>query len=454
VIKKFTSIDEVNNLVSSDIFKPKIAVMGIGGAGTNAINNMIHLELSGVQFIVINTDSQALEKSICPTKLQIGPKVTRGLGAGSKPEMGVAAAEESIEDIKQLLEGVNLLFITAGMGGGTGTGASQVVAKVAKEMGILTIAFITKPFDFEGSQKLTIATKGTNELEKLVDCVVVVANQNLFKVIDQKTSMIEAFKVTDNVLYLGIKSITDLIISSGLVNLDFNDIRSTVEGMGRAMIGSAEAEGPNKAIECAEAAIVNPLLENISIAGAKKILINITGGSDMTLHEVDEIISFIKKELDNEAFINFGTIYDENMNGRLRLSIVATGLEANSSRKNEVNRNNFKSYQKNEDKDNITKIATNNVLNQFLNKDDTKEKQQEQDNSSYEVINDLVVQNKEPKKNNDIFSAIMDNKDTNSMENIEDDSQLLSIKNREKLVKETTNSSNMFDLPSFLKKKN
>ncbi|MFL1781346.1 Cell division protein FtsZ [Candidatus Hepatincolaceae symbiont of Richtersius coronifer] len=331
MIKKFTSIDEVNNLTSDDIFKPQIAMIGIGGAGTNAINNLINMELSGVKFVVLNTDAQSLEKSVSPYKLQIGPKITKGLGAGSKPEIGIQAAEESEAEIKEILKHTNLLFIASGMGGGTGTGATQVIAKIAKDMGILSIAFVTKPFAFEGTQRMEIAELGIAQLEKYVDSLVVISNQNLFKITDNKTSMISAFRATDSVLYLGVKAITDLIVSTGLVNLDFNDIKSVVEGMGRTMIGSAEGEGEKRATALAEACILNPLLEDVSIKGAKKVLINVTGGDDMTLYEIDSIIHTIKKELDPEAFINFGAIYDEKLNSKIRVSIVATGLLKNSS---------------------------------------------------------------------------------------------------------------------------
>ncbi|MDR2007429.1 MAG: cell division protein FtsZ [Alphaproteobacteria bacterium] len=329
MIKKFTSIEEVNNIVDEDVFKPKITVIGVGGAGTNAVNNMINMDLQGVKFIVINTDSQSLDKSVCANKIQIGPKVTKGLGAGSRPEIGMAAAEESAEDIKRALEGTNMLFITCGMGGGTGTGASQVIAKIAKDMGILTVAFITKPFEFEGSQRLDISLLGVSELEKVVDALVVISNQNLFRVIEPNTSMLSAFRVTDSVLYSGVKAITDLLISSGLVNLDFNDIRSVIENTGRTMIGAAEASGVDRAEIVAKAAILNPLLEEVSIRGAKRALINITGGEDMTLFEIDAIINLIKMELSEEAFINFGTVYDEDMNDKIRVSIVATGLDTN-----------------------------------------------------------------------------------------------------------------------------
>ncbi len=330
MIKKFTSIEEVYDLRVEDVFKPQIAVIGVGGAGTNAVNNMINMGLLGVKFVVINTDSQSLENSECPNRIQIGVKVTKGLGAGSRPELGIQAAEESSEDIKAILEGINMLFITCGMGGGTGTGASQVVAKIAKDMGILTVAFVTKPFDFEGSQRLDISVLGINELEKFVDSLVVISNQSLFKIVDSKTSMLDAFRATDTVLFSGVKAVTDLLVSSGLVNLDFNDIRSVIENMGRTMIGVAEAEGPDRAERVAKEAIFNPLLEDGSIVGAKKALINITGGQDMTLFEVDEIINIIKNELSEEAFINFGTIYEDGMGSKVRVSVVATGLDPNA----------------------------------------------------------------------------------------------------------------------------
>ena len=333
VIKKFTSIDEVNNLTNNDVFKPSVALIGIGGAGTNAVNNMIQMELSGVKFVVINTDAQSLEKSISPYKIQIGPPVTKGLGAGSKPEIGIQAAEESIEDIKNVLKGINLLFITCGMGGGTGTGASQVVAKVAKDMGILTMAFVTQPFNFEGSQRLDIAALGISQLEQCVDSLVLISNQNLFSVVNDKTSILEAFRVTDKVLYSGIKAITDLIVSNGLVNLDFNDIKTVIECMGRTMVGYAEASGQDRAEKVAFECLHNSLLEDSNLNGAKKLLINITGGEDMTLHEVDFIINMVKTELTEDAFINFGTVTDPSLEDRIKVSVVATGLDTDYSKK-------------------------------------------------------------------------------------------------------------------------
>jgi cell division protein FtsZ len=328
MIRKFTSIEEVSNLTKNDIFKPQIAVIGIGGAGSNALNNMIELGLSGVKFVVINTDAQALENSLSPNKIQIGPKVTKGLGAGSKPEIGVQSAEESTEEIKKALENINMLFIACGMGGGTGTGASQVVAKIAKEMGILTIAFVTTPFDFEGNQRLDIAKSGVIELEKYVDSMLVISNENLFNVIEISTSFFDAFRIMDGVLFSAVKSIVELISGNGLVNLDFNDIKSVLEGAGRTMIGSAEAEGENRAQEVVRSATINPLLEDSYLKGAKKALINITGSNNMTLHEINTIIKFIKQELSNDAFINFGTVYDNKMGDTIRLSIVATGLDS------------------------------------------------------------------------------------------------------------------------------
>ncbi len=326
MIKKFTSMDEINTISSDEIFKPQIAVVGVGGAGANAVNNMINMDISGVKFIAINTDAQSLERSAAAHKIQIGPKVTRGLGAGSKPEIGTQAAEESIEEIKAALEGTNMLIIAAGMGGGTGTGASTVIARLAKDLGILSLGFVTKPFIFEGMQRQEIANKGTEELEKYIDALVVLSNQNLFKVVNTKTSISDAFRVTDNILYSGVRAITDLITSNGLVNLDFNDIKSVLEDMGRTMLGSFEASGEDRAIKVAEGCISNPLLEDETIRGAQRVLINISGGKDMTLYEVDTIVSTIRNELEPDAFIHFGTSEDNTLADSIRVCIIATGL--------------------------------------------------------------------------------------------------------------------------------
>lgn len=307
--------------------KPKITVFGVGGAGGNAVNNMITTHLEGVEFWIANTDAQAIENSLAVSKIQLGSKSTKGLGAGSHPEVGKAAAEESIEDIKSILEATNMVFITAGMGGGTGTGAAPVIAKAAKEMGILTVGVVTKPFHFEGARRMKVAELGLEELNKYVDTLIVIPNQNLFRIANENTTFADAFKMADNVLHSGVRGITDLITMPGLVNLDFADIRTVMSEMGKAMMGTGEAEGDNRAIMAAEAAISNPLLDNSSMKGARGVLINITGGSDMTLFQVDAAANRIREEVDPNANIIFGSAFNSSLDGKIRVSVVATGIE-------------------------------------------------------------------------------------------------------------------------------
>ncbi len=309
------------------LLKPSIMVFGVGGAGCNAVNNMIAKQLEGVSFIVANTDAQALAGSKAERKIQLGETITQGLGAGAYPEVGKASAEESAEEIQDAIRGCHMIFITAGMGGGTGTGAAPVVAKFAREQGILTVAVVTKPFQFEGAHRMKAAEAGLKELQQYVDTMIVVPNQNLFRVADKGTTFADAFKMADNVLYSGVRSITDLMIMPGLINLDFADVRTIMREMGKAMMGTGEATGQNRAIEAAEAAISNPLLDNASMKGARGVLINITGGPDLTLFEVDEAANRIREEVDAEANIIFGSTYSSDLQGTLRVSVVATGIE-------------------------------------------------------------------------------------------------------------------------------
>jgi cell division protein FtsZ len=309
--------------------KPRITVIGVGGAGGNAVNNMIRGELHGVKFIASNTDAQALTLSLAEAKLQLGFLATQGLGAGSHPEVGKASAEESIEDVLAHIEGSNMLFVTAGMGGGTGTGAAPVIAKYAREKGILTIGVVTKPFHFEGTNRMRTAERGIEELQQYVDTLIIIPNQNLFRVANEKTTFADAFKMADDVLYSGVRSVTDLMMKPGLINLDFADVRAVMGGMmGKAMMGTGEAEGEGRAIEAAEAAISSPLLDDVSMQGAKAVLINITGGLDMTLYEVDEAANCIRAVVDPDAHIIFGSTFDETLGGRIRVSCVATGIDA------------------------------------------------------------------------------------------------------------------------------
>jgi cell division protein FtsZ len=307
---------------------PRIVVIGIGGGGTNAVNNMMTMGLVGVEFVVANTDAQSLARSAAERRLQLGMHLTQGLGAGARPEIGRAAAEETSEDIRRYLEGAQIAFITAGMGGGTGTGAAPVFARIARERGVLTIGVVTKPFDFEGPKRRRAAEEGLQELQQHVDTLIVVPNQNLFRTATERTTFAEAFKMADTVLYMGVRGVTDLMVKPGLVNLDFADIRTVMAEMGKAMMGTGEAEGDDRAVRAAEAAINNPLLEDLSLRGARGVLINITGGEDMTLFEFEQVASRIGKEVDGEAEIIVGSAFEEGMAGRIRVSVVATGINA------------------------------------------------------------------------------------------------------------------------------
>ena len=308
--------------------KPRITVIGVGGAGGNAVNNMITSHLEGVEFVVANTDAQALTGSLTERRIQLGAHITSGLGAGSRPDVGKAAAEEVLEEILDQLEGSNMAFIAAGMGGGTGTGAAPVIARAARENGILTVGVVTKPFQFEGLQRMRIAEQGIAELQEFVDTLIVIPNQNLFRVANEKTTFADAFKMADDVLHAGVRGVTDLMVMPGLINLDFADVRAVMGEMGKAMMGTGEAEGENRAIESAEAAINNPLLDDVSMKGARGVLINVTTGEDVTLFEVDEAVNRIRDEVDEDANIIFGSTFDESLAGHLRVSVVATGIDA------------------------------------------------------------------------------------------------------------------------------
>jgi cell division protein FtsZ len=308
--------------------KPRITVVGVGGAGGNAVNNMIRSNLVGCEFIVCNTDAQALQLSTAPRKIQLGIGVTHGLGAGARPDVGRAAAEEAVDDLLESMQGSNMVFITAGMGGGTGTGAAPVIARIARESGILTVGVVTKPFQFEGVHRMRVADSGIEELQKYVDTLIIIPNQNLFRIANERTTFADAFKMADDVLHSGVRGVTDLMVMPGLINLDFADIRTVMSEMGKAMMGTGEAEGDRRAIDAAEAAINNPLLEDVSMKGARGVLINITGGADMTLFEVDEAANRIREEVDPDANIIFGSTFDEKLAGRMRISVVATGIEA------------------------------------------------------------------------------------------------------------------------------
>ncbi|MCT8972583.1 cell division protein FtsZ [Microbaculum marinisediminis] len=317
------------NLKMPDLteLKPKITVFGVGGAGGNAVNNMIESGLKGVEFVVANTDSQALTMSSAERIVQMGVAITEGLGAGSQPEVGRAAAEETIDEINDHLGGSHMVFITAGMGGGTGTGAAPVIAQAARDMGILTVGVVTKPFDFEGKRRMAVANAGIESLQQHVDTLIVIPNQNLFRIANERTTFSEAFGMADEVLYSGVACITDLMVKEGLINLDFADVRAVMRAMGKAMMGTGEASGDQRAIQAAEAAIANPLLDESSMRGARGLLISITGGNDLTLFEVDEAATRIREEVDPDANIILGATFDESLEGIIRVSVVATGID-------------------------------------------------------------------------------------------------------------------------------
>ncbi|MGL4094296.1 cell division protein FtsZ [Agrobacterium cavarae] len=308
------------------LLKPRIAVIGVGGGGGNAVNNMIMHDLEGAEFIVANTDAQALSMSKAPQLIQLGPTVTEGLGAGSLADIGQAAAEESIDEIMDHLHGTHMCFVTAGMGGGTGTGAAPVIADAARQAGILTVGVVTLPFTFEGTQRMRTARQGTERLSECADTVIVIPNQNLFRIADAKTTFADAFGMADHVLHAGVSSVIDLIVKEGLINLDFADVRSVMRDMGRAVMGTGEATGDARARHAAEAAIANPLFDEASVRGAKALLVSISGGPDMTLFDVDEAATRLREEVDDDATIVVGATFNDALEGRLRVSVVATGL--------------------------------------------------------------------------------------------------------------------------------
>ncbi len=323
---------DIEPVVDQKNLKPSLTVMGIGGAGSNAVNNMIQSNLNNVDFIVANTDAQALENSLCYNRIQLGLEKTKGLGAGADPIIGKDAAEESIDLISEELRNTNMLFLTAGLGGGTGTGALPVIASIAKKLGIVTVAIVSTPFNFEGTKRMNLALQGLEEVKSNVDTLLIIPNQNLFKVSNEQTSFAEAFKKADNVLFDGVKGLTDLITQPGLINLDFADVRTVIKEMGFAMMGTAVAEGDNKAVEASNLALTNPLIENIDMNTAKGVIVNISGGSDMTLLEVDHAANIIRQSVNQEANIIFGSLIDETLQGKLKISIFATGIEASGKK--------------------------------------------------------------------------------------------------------------------------
>jgi cell division protein FtsZ len=387
--------------------KPRILVLGVGGAGGNAINGMIESGLQGVEFVAINTDAQDLINNKASGKIQIGANLTKGLGAGAKHEIGQAAAEESLNDIVDYIKGSNMVFITAGMGGGTGTGASHVIARAAKELNILTVGVVTLPFSMEGPKKMRVAVGGLEELKKHLDTNIVVPNQNLFKIVNEKTTFKHSFGLSNDVLKLGVQSVTDLMVRPGLVNLDFADVETIMKGMGKAMMGTGEAEGEKRAEEATNAALLNPLIDEYSLKGAKGLLVNITGGSDLTLFEVDEAVNKIRAEVDPEAELIFGSIEDEKLNGKIRVSIVATALDGQEpdtkpvvsmvhrlhNRNTGYSENSLNTLSTNQSTLTATQGATALNLDDFVDENKIVQQRSEQKEIENRVANDTSLEN-------------------------------------------------------------
>ena len=410
---------------------PKIVIFGAGGAGGNAVNNMISANLEGAEFWVANTDAQALSNSLAPNKIQLGIECTKGLGAGSHPEVGRAAAEESIDEIKSAISGCHMIFVTAGMGGGTGTGAAPVIARTAKENGALVVGVVTKPFHFEGVRRMKIAELGLAEINKYVDTLIIIPNQNLFRIVNEKTTFIDAFKMADDVLHCGVRSVTDLITMPGLINLDFADIKTVMHEMGKAMMGTGEAEGEDRAIKAAEAAISNPLLDNSSMKGAKGVLINITGGMDMTLFEVDEAANRIKEEVEPSANIIFGSAFSSELDGKLRVSVVATGIGTDAADE----KSNTPVY------DSVTSVTQ--AKNMTGSPDNTAQKSLDLGHDDKkEVERSVFIPPKAIDLESDIAFLGLDTEDEKQVE-----------QTQEFDLTEHKKADNLFDIPAFLRKK-
>jgi len=432
-----------------DNLHPKITVLGVGGSGGNAVNNMINANLEGVDFLIANTDAQALQISQCPNKIQLGLNSTRGLGAGMRPDIGRQAAEEAIQEITEKLDGSHMLFVAAGMGGGTGTGAAPVIAKLARERGILTVGVVTKPFHFEGSQRMILAEKGIEELQQYVDTLLTIPNQNLFRIANEKTTFSDAFKMADDVLYAGVRGVTDLMVQPGMINLDFSDIKTVMSEMGKAMMGTGEASGEGRAVAAAEAAIANPLIDDVSLKGAKGLIINITGGKDITLYEVDEAANRIKQEVDDEANIIYGTTCDDRLDGLVRVSIVATGIDSNAGINAKplegfapININNdvYKSNQINQEQEQEieTSVLANDQFDQDLDKNENLDHGEEktfsgetEENIEFQNVNvsEMGEETIEDNVSNFISSEILDSKEELTEHRLDDNSNSISNSN-------------------------
>ena len=398
---------DIEPVLDQKNLKPSLTVMGVGGAGSNAVNNMIQSNLNNVEFIVANTDAQALENSLCYNRIQLGLEKTKGLGAGADPSVGKEAAEESIDLISEELRNTNMLFITAGLGGGTGTGALPVIASIAKKLGIVTVAIVSTPFNFEGTKRMNLALQGLEEVKNNVDTLLIIPNQNLFKVSNEQTSFAEAFRKADNVLFDGVKGLTDLITQPGLINLDFADVRTVIKEMGFAMMGTAVAEGDNKAVEASNLALTNPLIENIDMNTAKGVIVNISGGSDMTLLEVDHAANIIRQSVNPDANIIFGSLIDETLQGKLKISIFATGIEATGKKilyypESENSNSGFSSIQnklsseKPQDSNETESMSEhNNELNADNNPSNSEFHLSPQDEDISEIVEDIKTEKEE-----------------------------------------------------------
>lgn len=434
--------------------RPKITVFGVGGAGGNAVCNMIANNLEGVDFVVANTDAQALAYSLCEKRIQLGVTITRGLGAGSRPDIGRAAADEAINEIQEYLYGSNMVFITAGMGGGTGTGAAPVIAKLAREQGILTIGVVTKPFHFEGTHRMRLAERGIEELQGFVDTLIVIPNQNLFRIANEKTTFADAFKMADNVLDSGVRGVTDLMVMPGLINLDFADIRSVMSEMGKAMMGTGDASGERRALDAAEAAISNPLLDDVSMKGAKGVLINITGGYDMTLYEVDEAANRIRDEVDPDANIIFGSTFNAKMDGKMRVSVVATGIDAmmlgankiaDLPIKNEIENESFKNELNTVNK--FVNSETDNT-NQFKTQPEIKQSNEDNIININKQLSERITNAPEPNRKRSLFERLT------GITKFSKSNKTLHENHDEESIEQTPiNTNEDLEVPTFLRKK-
>ena len=434
-----------------DNLHPKITVLGVGGSGGNAVNNMISANLEGVDFLIANTDAQALQISECPNKIQLGLNSTRGLGAGMRPDIGKQAAEEAIQEITEKLDGSHMLFVAAGMGGGTGTGAAPVIAKLARERGILTVGVVTKPFHFEGSQRMKLAEKGIEELQQYVDTLLTIPNQNLFRIANEKTTFSDAFKMADDVLYAGVRGVTDLMVQPGMINLDFSDIKTVMSEMGKAMMGTGEASGEGRAVAAAEAAIANPLIDDVSLKGARGLIINITGGKDITLYEVDEAANRIKQEVDDEANIIYGTTCDDRLDGLVRVSIVATGIDSNigiNAKPLEtfapININNdvYKSNQINEVNDLDESVLENEFTNQSLI-DEDKVDQPEVSSSELNTVSSETSDQMQKDDSIGESNIQISGSEEKADENVEDKEEVLLSNSNINNIEEEVSSDNL-----------